>query len=388
MAEIDGEVAPGFEPVRDAFAANFERHGDVGAAFSLYRDGRKLVDLWGGSADNRTGKPWVEDTTELVFSTTKGATAACAHILAQRGELDFDAPVSDYWPEFKAEGKGALPVRWLLSHRAGLPVLDARLTAEEALAWEPMVAALAAQRPVWEPGTEHGYHAMTFGWLVGEVVHRISGRTVGRFFDDEIARPLGLDFWIGLPEEHEHRVGRLIAMPRPEPADVDLASLPDAFRPAAEAFLDPSSLTNRALSMTSPPLDFNSRAVHAAEVPAANGICTARSLARFYAGLIGEVDGVRVLTPETVANATVEQSVGPDRILFVPTRIGLGYFLPSPFSPLGGPTSFGHAGMGGSLGFADPATGIAFGYVMNRMQQNVAGDTRTLALIDAARASI
>ena len=390
MAEVHGEAARGFEAVREAFSANFERHGEVGAAFSLYHRGRKVVDLWGGVADETTGRAWAEDTLQLVFSTTKGATAACAHLLAQRGELDFDAPVSEYWPEFKAEGKEQVPVRWLLSHRAGLPVVDRALSPEDALAWDPVVEALAAERPVWEPGTAHGYHALTYGWLVGEVVRRISGRSLGLFFAQEMAAPLGLEFWIGLPEQHETRVSRLIELPRlaQARAELDLSGLPDVMRELATAFLDPSSLTNRALNLTSPPLDYNSRGVHAAEVPAANGICTARSLARFYAGLIGEVDAVRILTPETVARATVEQSEGRDRVLLVPTRFGLGYFLPSSFSPMAGPASFGHAGAGGSLGFADPDTGVAFGYVMNKMQQNLAADPRTLTLIEAVKASV
>ena len=325
-----------------------------------------------------------------MFSTTKGATAACAHLLAQRGELDFDAPVSEYWPEFKAEGKEQLPVRWLLSHRAGLPVVDRTLTPEEVLAWDPIVEALAGQRPAWEPGTAHGYHALTYGWLVGEVVRRISGRSLGRFFAQEIAEPLQLEFWIGLPQEHERRVSRLVELPRlsAAPAELDLSSLPEPMRELAAAFLDPDSVTNRALNVASPPLNYNSREVHAAEVPAANGICTARALARLYAGLTGDVDGVRILTPETVAAATVEQSNGRDNVLLVPTRFGLGYFLPSTFSPMAGPASFGHAGAGGSLGFADPETGVAFGYVMNKMQQNLAADPRTLSLIEAVKSSI
>ena len=394
MAEVHGEVASGFEAVQDAFSANFDRHDEVGAAFSLYHRGRKVVDLWGGVADQTTGRPWAEDTLQLVFSTTKGATAACAHLLAQRGELDFDAPVSEYWPEFKAAGKDELPVRWLLSHRGGLPVVDGALSPEEALGWDPIVDALAAQRPLWEPGTAHGYHALTYGWLVGEVVRRISGRSLGRFFADEIAGPLDLEFWIGLPEEQEPRVSRLIefqtlGLASAQGLDTsNLSSLPEPVRELATAFLDPNSVTNRALNVTTAPLNYNSREVHAAEVPAANGICTARSLACFYAGLIGEVDGVRILTPEAVATATVEQSAGRDEVLIVPTRFGLGYFLPSSFSPMAGPASFGHAGAGGSLGFADPDTGVAFGYVMNKMQANLAGDARTLNLIAAVESSI
>ncbi len=396
MTDIQGEVAPGFEKVRDAFQANFDQHGDVGAAFALYKDGVKVVDLWGGVANEETGAAWDEDTLQLVFSTTKGATAICAHLLAQRGELDFDAPVAEYWPEFKANGKENVPVRWLLSHRVGLPVLDTPLTPEQYYAWDPVVEALAAKKPEWEPGTKHGYHAVTYGNLVGEVVKRISGKSLGTFFHDEVASPLGLDFWIGLPESEESRVSRLISFQlgaTPEQrsmfADFDINSLPEEMRPIVQAFMDPNSMSNRALTgVTEPAMNFNDRAMHAAEVPAANGITTARSLAKMYAAQVGEVDGVRLMNDDTVANAIVEQSNGPDAVLMIPTRFGLGFFLKSDFSPLMGPRSFGHAGAGGSLGFADPDAGIGFGYVMNKMSTNLSGDPRTAGLIEAVKASL
>jgi CubicO group peptidase (beta-lactamase class C family) len=391
MVDIQGEVASGYEGVRDAFAENFEKHGDVGAAFALYRGGEKVVDIWGGVADEATGRPWTEDSLQLVFSTTKGATAVCANLLVQRGQLNLDAPVVEYWPEFGAEGKDKIPVRWLLSHRAGLPVVDVAPSPEEALAWDPMIKLLEAQKPVWEPGTAHGYHALTYGWLVGEVVRRITGKSLGTFFADEVAGPLGLDFWIGLPSTEESRVSPLIQGNafNTAAAEFDVESLPDGIREIAEAFLNPDSLVNRALFVTKPQLEFNSAAVHAAEIPAANGITDARSLARMYAGLVGDgVDGVRLFTDDTVANVTTEQSSGPDSVLFAPTRFGLGFFLDSAFQPLGGPRAFGHAGAGGSLGFADPDANIGFGYVMNKMQQNLAGDPRTLGLIQAVYASL
>lgn len=383
-------MEPGFEAVRDAFAANFDQHGEVGAAFSLYHRGRKVVDLWGGVADADTGRAWEEDTLQLVFSTTKGATAACALLLAQRGELDLDAPVVRYWPEFGAAGKGDIPVRWLLSHRSGLPTVTSKPSPADLLAWDPIVKLLADQEPFWEPGTAHGYHALTYGWLVGEVVKRISGKSLGAFFHDEIASPLGLDFWIGLPEEQEARVSKLVLIgignPNADRSQLpDFDSFPEDLREMARAFLDPDSLTNRALAVSSPSLDFNARETHAAELGAANGITTARSLARFYNALIGEVDGVRILTDETIEQATTEQSNGPDKVLQIATRFGLGYFLPSDFSPLCGPRSFGHAGAGGSLGFADPERQIGFGYVMNKMQQNLSGDPRTAGLIEAVK---
>jgi CubicO group peptidase (beta-lactamase class C family) len=382
---VNGEVASGFEPVRDAFGANFAQHGDVGAAFALYVDGRKVVDLWGGVADVRTGREWSSDTLALVYSTSKGVTAIVAHLLAQRGELDLDAPVVEYWPAFKAEGKEVIPVRDLLSHRAGLPTIERHITPDEAMAWDPAVEALAAQRPLWEPGTRHGYHAVTYGWLVGEVVRGATGRSVGQVLAEEIAGPLDLDLWIGLPEAEEPRVSRLIAPPVANLDAATLAAMPEDQVRRMRAMMDPTSLSYRALNPADPTFNFNSRAVHAGELPAANAIATARALAKLYAATIGEVDGVRLLDAATVADATREQSSGPDEVLMVDNRFGSGFFLPSAFAPLMGPRSFGHAGAGGSLAFADPDRGVAFAYVMNQMQQNLSGDPRTADLIDAVR---
>jgi CubicO group peptidase (beta-lactamase class C family) len=394
VATIDGEVAPGFEPVREAFAANFARHGDIGAAVCVYRDGRPVVDLWGGVADPDpdpdAGRPWARDTLQLVYSSTKGVTTTAAHLLAQRGALDLDAPVADYWPEFAANGKAEIPVRRLLSHQAGVVALDRPVPLADALAWEPMVAALAAQRPVWTPGTAHGYHGRTFGWLVGEVIRRVSGRSPGGFFAEEIAAPLALDFFIGLPAGERGRVSRMVYK---EP-DFDFAamspeSIPEEFRDLVAALIDPNSLYNRAFSVTDPAqIDFNSPEVQAAELPASNGIGTARGLARMYAALIGEVDGVRLFTPETLADATKEQAGGTDRVILVPTRFASGYMLPTATNPMTGPASFGHPGRGGSLGFADPEHGIAFGYVMNHIIESAPDDVRAGSLVDALRKSL
>jgi CubicO group peptidase (beta-lactamase class C family) len=390
MAQVNGEVAAGFEKVREAFANNFEQHGDVGAAFSLYVKGEKVVDLWGGTADVTTSRPWDEDTIQLFFSTTKGVTAICAHLLAQRGELDLDAPAASYWPEFKAEGKENIPVRQLLSHRSGLPVVDVDLTPDQVLAWDPIVDALAAQKPIWEPNTKHGYHALTFGWLVGEVIRRVSGTNIGTFFRDEIGHPLGLDLWIGLPSSEESRVAPLIILEAMagQMSEDALSALPDEMQKMVRAFTDPNSITQRALNVAKPSLDFNSRAVHAAEVPAANGISTARSLAKLYAATVGEVDGIRILEPKQVDDVLVEQSNGPDEVLMIPTRFGSGFFLNGDFAPLLSERSFGHAGAGGSLGFADADAQVGFGYVMNKMQTNLSGDPRTLTLIKAVRESL
>lgn len=390
--EVGGWVAPGFEGVRDAFARNFSEHGEVGAGYALYVEGTKVVDLWGGVADRSFGAPYTEHTLQLVFSTTKGATAACANLLAQRGELDLDAPVSDYWPEFAQAGKAAIPVRWLLCHKAGLPTVDATLTSEEVFAWDPVIRALEVQAPYWEPGTAHGYHAITYGYLVGEVVRRVSGKSLGTFWQDEFARPLGLEFWIGLPAEHEHRVATLVGMggaggERGEGA---------AEGPSLAELLGPGSLLARALSLNHAFGDlaegFNSPALHAAEMPAANGITNARSLARFYAALVGGVDegpSDPILTPEQLEAARSCQTEGPDRVLSfpgieLPTTIGLGFWTSSAFAPYGGARAFGHSGAGGSVGFADPDARLAGGYVMNRMMQGLAGDPRSRALIQAS----
>jgi CubicO group peptidase (beta-lactamase class C family) len=383
--DIKGEVKPGYEGVRDAFSANFSSHGDVGAAFCLYVKGRKVVDIWAGVADVKRGRSWDENTLTLVYSTSKGVTAICAHLLAQRGQLDLDAPVVDYWPEFGQAGKSRIPVRWLLSHRAGLPTIDGHLTPQDALAWDPAVEALAAQAPTWEPGTKHGYHALTYGWLVGEVIRRATGRTVGEVLSEEASRPLGLDLWIGLPEAEEDRVCRLIPVEPVRLSPEELTTLAPERLEMLRAMTSPTSLAMRALNVTDPPFNFNSRAVHAGELPAANAIATARSLAKLYAATIGEIDGIRLLDPTTVEDATHEQANGPDQVLLQDTRFGSGFFLPSRFSPLMGPRSFGHAGAGGSLACADPERGIGFAYVMNKMQQNLSGDPRTADLIEAAR---
>ncbi|MFJ2608684.1 serine hydrolase domain-containing protein [Streptomyces sp. NPDC087425] len=386
---IHGEVAAGFEPVREAFAANFAQHGDIGAAMCAYQYGRPVVDLWGGIADPETRRPWTRDTLQLVYSATKGATATAAHMLAERGALDLDAPVAKYWPEFAANGKADIPVRWLLSHRAGLITLDQPVPLNEALAWHPMAAALAAQRPQWTPGTAHGYHGRTWGWLVGEVIRRVCGQTPGRFFADEIAAPLGLDFFIGLPADRRDRVSRMVYR-RP---DVDLTtvpaeSVPEELREQVAAWRDPESFSNRAYTVTDPAeIDFDSPEVQAAELPASNGIGTAHALARMYAALISEVDGTRLLAPETLESATKEQAGGKDQVMLIPSRFSSGYMLPTDSNPMAGPHSFGHTGRGGSLGFADPHHGIAFGYVMNNVIGG-ADDMRAHALVEAVRRSL
>jgi CubicO group peptidase (beta-lactamase class C family) len=386
VTEIGGTVADGYEGVREAFARNFVEHGEVGATFVAYVDGQQVVDLWGGTTtDDDGGAPYTGDTLQVVFSSSKGAAAACANLLVQRGLLDLAAPVVEYWPEFGQAGKERVPVEWLLTHQVGLPVVDASLTAEQVYAREPLIEALAAQAPVWEPGTAHGYHAITYGHLVSEVVRRVDGRPVGEFFREEFAERLGLDWWIGLPEEQEHRVAPMIAM------------APDG--PTLSDLLGPDLLLVRALSVNGVFADLatvaNSRGWRAAEIPAASGVGNARALARFYASLIGRVEGGSagaMLSAATVDEARRCRTSGSDRVLSLPgmdaeSTFGLGFMTPGPFSPMGGGRTFGHYGAGGSLGFADPERGLAIGYVMNKMNAGLNDDPRSNSLIAATYAA-
>ncbi len=398
MTTSHGWTAPGFEGVREAFEANFTHHNEVGAAFCAYHRGHKVADLWGGIADPATGAAWDEDTLVLVFSTTKAFTAMCAHHLAQQGTLDLEAPVAQYWPEFAANGKADITVAQLLAHQAGLPWVDTRLSLDEALAWEPVVHALEAQQPVWEPGTKHGYHATTYGWLVGEVIRRVSGRSVGTYLREEIAGPLGADVFIGLPEALEARVAPLISMFPPglrlDGGGSDAGGgTADPVAEMIRQFMGPETVLGKALTAPGGAFSdievFNSRAVRAAEVPAANGVADARGVARLYAACLGEVDGIRSLTAEQLALATTQRTEGGNTVLFdMDVQFGLGFMVRSSIMPLGGPRSFGHFGMGGSMGWADPEAELAFGYVMNKMDLGLAGDARSTNLVDAVYASL
>ncbi len=387
-------MASGWEGVREAFAANFDAGREIGAAFSAYHRGERVVDLWGGIADRTTGRTWDEDTIVLVFSTTKGLTAMCAHHLADSGALDFASPVVEYWPEFGAAGKSTITVEQLISHQAGLYDVDEPLTLADALAWNPIVEALAAQAPMWEPGTQHGYHAVTYGWLVGEVVRRISGRSLGTYFADEIVKPLGASAWIGLPESEESRVAPLVSM-QEAMAEQSAATGgdPEQMRELIAQFMGPGTVLGRALAAPNGAFAdqdvWNSRAVRAAEIPAANGVADARSIARLYAGTIGEVDGIRIVSAKQLDAAITQRTHGPNSVLMgMDIQFGLGFMVRSSLMPLGGPRSFGHFGAGGSMGWADPDADLAMGYVMNKMDMGLAGDPRSSTLVDACYAAI
>jgi CubicO group peptidase (beta-lactamase class C family) len=380
---VKGYVEPGFGSVADAFNRNLDS-GEVGAGFALYVHGRKAVDIFGGHFDAARNRPYDLDSLQLVFSVTKGATSVCANLLIDRGLIDPDAPVVTYWPEFGQAGKADIPVRWLLCHKGGLPVIDRNLTLEEVLAWGPVVEALEVQEPLWEPGTAYSYHGLTFGWLIGEIVRRVDGRSLGQFFQDEVAKPLNLDFWIGLPSEQEPRVSPQIPM-----------VLTPEMEAMMRANMDPSSTRARMAGLNGIfeiPATFNLEAVHAAELPAANGITNARSLARMYAGLISPVDGgpsTSLLGVEQIDRARQLQSDVPEWSQDTNTPamgfiFGLGFNLSSTATPFGGSRAFGHFGAGGSVGFADPENEIAVGYVTNQMMASSGGDPRARELITAS----
>jgi CubicO group peptidase (beta-lactamase class C family) len=382
---IEGTCDPRFDRVKAAFAENFDQRNEYGAAVAVTVDGVQTVDLWGGHADKARMQPWARDTIVNVFSTTKGLTAICAHRLVDQGLLDLDAPVARYWPEFAQAGKERIPVRWLLSHRAGLPALRKPLPDDAFYDWNAMTTALAAEEPWWEPGAKHGYHAITYGWLVGEVIRRISGKTPGTYFRDEIVRPLGIDCHIGLDAREDVRCGQMIQSPPPPPGQINLFEYsknnPDSV--SAKAFMNPPT----AMKLGA----INARAWRGAEIPAANGHTTARALARLYGALArgGEVDGVRVLSPEAIRRCHTEESHGIDEVLMVPTRFSTGFMLTQAHDPWG-PNAhpFGHPGAGGSLGFADPDTKVGFGYTMNKMGPYILIDPRARALIEAVYASL
>ena len=377
---IEGECDPRFLAVKQAFAENFVSRAELGAALCVMIDGRSVVDLWGGHVDKLRTRPWAPDTLVNVYSTTKGVTALCAHRLVDEGRLDLDAPVARYWPAFAQNGKQRVLVRHLLNHQAGLPAIRKPLPGEALFDWTAMTDALAAEEPWWEPGTAHGYHAMTFGWLVGEVVRQVAGKTIGAYFRDELATPLGLDFHIGLPEKDWARVAGLRPAPPPNPGDrtllFEIIAKPDGM--TAKAFVNP--LTGLMPGLVSSP------EWRRAELPAMNGHATARAVARIYGALAtdGRLDGTRVLSPEGIERARKEQTNGRDRVLLEHTRFSAGFMLPVPGATFGpNPRAFGHPGMGGSLGFADPEARLAFGYTMNKMGGSILVDARPAALIDA-----
>jgi CubicO group peptidase (beta-lactamase class C family) len=375
-ALVHGDVAPGYEPVSEQFEKNFTARGEVGAAFAAMRDGQMVADLWGGVADQTTGRPWERDTLQLIFSGTKGLVALCLLMLVDRGQLDPEAPVCRYWPEFAEHGKGNVRVAELASHRARLPAVRTPLSESDLTDNERMAALLAAQPQEADPRAAFIYHALTYGWLCGELVRRIDGRAVGRFFAEEVAEPLGLELWIGLPQDLEGRVSKLhygegwgVTRNPYDPDDALLVSVwenPPLFPPGK--------------------LPWNTRAFHAAEIPGAGAIGTARAVARLYGCLArgGELDGVRLLREETLRRGRACLSKGRDPATGDPLAFGFGFQLQTDDHVYGPPAdAFGHTGAGGSVHAAWPSQRMGVSYCMNEMRDAVVPDPRAQALVRA-----
>ncbi len=385
---ISGKCDPKFQQVAAEFERNFLERGEVGASVSITIEGETVVDLWGGTANIQSQTKWEEDTVSIVWSCTKGATALCAHILSSRGELDIDAPVIKYWPEFGKAGKENITVKMLLNHQAGLAAIRKPLPDGAYSDWDLMIRSLEDETPFWEPGTRNGYHALTFGWLVGEVVRRVSGKSLGQFFQDEVAGPLGIDFWIGLPEEIEPRVAKMIM------------AEPQMDSPFYKAIFEPNTVQSFIFNTGGLMEHFDSRSGHAAEIGASGGITNARSLARMYAPLAcgGVLGDIQLVNEETLHRmSSVSSATGQDANLLVPTRFSLGFMksLDNRKQPQGlqdsvilSEDAFGHAGNGGSIGFASPNEKMSFAYTMNKMGQGITVNDRGQSLIDAAYKSL
>lgn len=372
MAEVHGSVDSRFAKLGEMLSSSIDSGDDVGASVAVTVDGETVVDIWGGWVDEERTGPWEADTITNVWSTTKTMTSLAALVLVDRGEIDVDAPVATYWPEFAANGKDGVLVRHLMSHTSGVSGWEQPVEVADLYDWEKSTAMLAAQAPWWEPGTASGYHALSQGHLVGEVVRRVSGRSLGTFFAEEIAGPLGVDFHIGLPASEHHRVSDVIP---PPPLPFDLESM-DPDSPAVKTFTGPAPSADVAWTPE----------WRQAEIGAANGHGHARAVARAQAVVAngGEVDGVRLLSPPTIARIFETQADGVDVVLGLPVRFGIGYALPSsaaPHLPDGNICYWG--GWGGSAIVVDTDRRMTFAYVMNRMAEGILGDPRGTGLIEA-----
>ncbi|MER7547087.1 serine hydrolase domain-containing protein [Spirillospora sp. NPDC127506] len=398
--QVQGHCDPAFAGVREVFERNFAEGRELGAAVAVYAGDRKVVDLWGGVADRRTGRAWLPDTPCFGFSCTKAVTAAAALLLAERGAYDVDGPVTGWWPEFGAEGKDGATAAHLLSHQAGLPAFARPVPAEDAADAPGLAAELAAQKPEWTPGEAHGYHALTYGWLAGEIVRRHSGRTVGAFVKDEFAR--GLDLWIGAPDHVIERAAKLSAARRGAAPAAEATEAADASAGAearrgagrdllarlAAAYTDPDSMMNRALNNPHPGKGgYNNPVVLRAGWPSAGMLATAPAFAAFYRDLVAG----RIVRPDTLREAIRPRVSGPDRTMLVDSAFGLGFMRPAQtfFVPAAGrETAFGHTGAGGSIGLGDPDAGLAFAYLPNLMGDQLSGDLRAYRLVEAAYAAL
>ncbi|MER7129550.1 serine hydrolase domain-containing protein [Streptosporangium saharense] len=384
---VHGWCHPRFSRVREVFRQNFAGDGELGAAFSVFLDDKPVVDLWGGVADRRDERPWERGTPALVYSCTKAVTATAVLLLAERGLLDVTAPVAEVWPEFARAGKARVTVEHLLTHQAGLPVVEEPVPVEEFEDQEAVADRLAGQAPLWEPGTAHGYHALTYGFLLGEVIRRVSGKRAGEFVAAEIADPLGLELWLGAPGDVATRAARLSGGLRVGASAPAARVREDAL---GAAMLDGESLTARALGnpqVTKLPGGANHPVVLRAGWPAIGVVATALGLAGFYRHLVAG----RILRPETLADAVRPRVSGPDRVLLVDSSFGLGYMRPARAFPVPGQgalTAFGHTGLGGFLGLGDVEHGLGMAYTMNRMTDAIADSPRALRLAEAVYAAL
>ncbi len=375
MTEIHGFCSDRFSAVRDAFHANFEFQGDVGASVAITLDGELVVDIWGGHTTPERTLEWQEDTLVNVWSTTKTMAALCMLVLADRGQVDLDAPVAKYWPEFAANGKDGVLVRHVMAHTAGLSGWEQPMATTDLYDWELATSRLAAQAPWWEPGTQSGYHAITQGYLEGEILRRVTGTSLGKFFAAEIAGPLGADFHIGLPESEDHRVAPVIPPAQAIPPEIDPESV------AWRSFSNPMLSAEMALEP----------GWRRAEIPAANGQGNARSVATVQSVIAGggEARGVRLLSEATVARIFEEQSFATDLVLGLPVRLGIGYGLNSSATPLSpNERACFWGGWGGSLVVNDLDAKMTVAYMMNRMGDGTLGDLRGAAIVFAAHASL
>lgn len=378
---INGNCDPRFGKVREEFERNFVERGELGASACAVIDGELVVDLWGGTADPRTGSGWQSDTVNVVMSCSKGLTATCVHMLADRGQLSLDAPVATYWPEFGQCGKSDITVRQVATHQSGVAHIERPIPPGALYDWNRTIALIEEQRPLWQPGTKTGYHAFTFGYILGEVVRRVDGRTLGTFFRQEVAEPLGLDCWIGLPAEHEARVAPSIPF--------DVSTLPE--EELARATPEPGSLRALVTLNTGDWVaTWDSREAHAAELPGSGAITNARGLAGHYTPLAlgGSVGGHRLLSPEAVGALRYTQAAtDSDAVLGIRTAYSIGYskswLNPSRYALRMGEDAFGTSGLGGQVGFADPPNRLAFGYTTNRHAYGTGINERGQALVDS-----
>ncbi|MEL7112012.1 MAG: serine hydrolase domain-containing protein [Pseudomonadota bacterium] len=371
---IQGICAPKFEAVKTAFEMNFAALNEIGASVAVSLEGELVVDLWGGHLDEAKTRPWQEDTLVNVWSSTKPMAAMCLLVLADRGDVDLHAPVSKYWPEFAQNGKDAVEVRHFLSHSAGLSGMDAPVANEALYDWDWMTGALAAQAPWWEPGSQSGYHALTQGYLIGEVVRRVTGQSLGQFYANEIAGPLGADFHIGTTEQVDARVSNVIPPSAPiEVADDDSIASRTFRNPAVDASLA------------------NTRDWRAAEIPAANGQGNARAIVRAQTPMAcdGEAFGKTILSSDGTRRIFEKQTAGLDLALGIPVTFGMGYGISSEPMPLGPNPNIAYwGGYGGSIVLVDQDARLCFSYVMNRMEAGLVGDMRGFNLLQAMYQSV